>query len=69
MTAVDISVCGNCRFWRVDNNTPPQQGDYGSYQVGWCYRYPPISQTPDVKSRYWPLTYDGDWCGEWQFIT
>jgi hypothetical protein len=57
-------VCQNCVFWVQD----PNQEKFGA-----CRRSAPRPYVTDVsggndprRDAWWPVTYDTDWCGEWQ---
>lgn len=67
--------CDNCRFWAEKFK---QREGADSYFLGKCHRLPPVvsSEGPETASKIeelqiwmksiWPITYESDWCGEWQ---
>ena len=62
--------CENCRFWSAQT---------GRDSFGWCRRRAPVTAAIKVEAdgpdsdddRYaaWPLTYEADWCGEYERTT
>ena len=55
--------CETCRFWC----DPEQLSDHWQE----CHRYPPSVKLKlaggDIRD-YWPVTWEADFCGEWQPI-
>jgi hypothetical protein len=62
MSARDFGECADCKFW----------GAIGvSKQIGDCQKYPPKAFPPPKGSdvgvlTVWPMTEEGDWCGEFE---
>lgn len=61
-------TCGDCRYWKRRDETDDE------LSLGFCRRYPP-TLCPEAEERpvqgknphgYWPLTFQSDWCGEFQ---
>lgn len=51
-------TCYHCRFWL--GSGPREKGPKGR-----CRRYPPVV-TDRAPGGTWPVTNQGDACGEWQ---
>ena len=56
--AARIERCETCRFWC----DPEQLSDHWQE----CHRYPPTSRSDGEVRDHWPVTWESDWCGEWQ---
>jgi hypothetical protein len=56
----------SCRFWRELDRLV----DMPSKSWGVCRRYPPSEKFEDDENDMemgdWPLTWNDQWCGEWQ---
>lgn len=55
-------TCENCAYFKETR--------YGSVE-GQCRRHTPVIVQPVCQHTYaqfgqWPLTYNSQWCGEWQ---
>jgi hypothetical protein len=73
-------ICSACRFWRRLEQDADEFGFARDYEVpdgstGVCRRYPPSTRRADIdhasshswdaaRGAYWPVTWDDDWCGE-----
>jgi hypothetical protein len=57
-------ICERCRFW--ERHVDEKLGDYG-----FCRRHAPravaISKAAEFEAR-WPITHEGEWCGEHQYL-
>ena len=62
--------CDNCRFWQQLYWEPPTRSDYR--EVGECRRSSPTlvgemrGARAGIHRRVFPVTEEGDWCGEWE---
>lgn len=66
-------MCSNCRFWDIDfampaNQLDPECGNDGD--VARCQRFPPrpFDRGSQSNAEHYcqPLSFAGDWCGEYQ---
>ena len=68
---MSTKTCQSCKFW----DQTEVKIETGEDTQGECCRYPPTlldaalyqnEAWPDSHSGFWPVTYNTDWCGEWQ---
>lgn len=60
MSLPNKETCVGCIFWEHQPDIYMKDGK----RFGQCRHNPPVVMTaPKILTR-WPLTADGDWCGE-----